>query len=106
MIEFQATPRHHSVILALAGRIGAIPSVRRIVLFGSRARGDAEERSDVDLAIDAPDASREDWVRALELADEAETLLDIQLVRLHEAGEELEKRVAEEGIVLYERGKE
>ena len=38
--------------------IRAVPAVRRIVVFGSRAVGDEEERSDIDLAISAPDLDR------------------------------------------------
>ncbi|MCK6629918.1 MAG: nucleotidyltransferase domain-containing protein [Anaerolineae bacterium] len=31
--------------------------MKQVILFGSRARGDAEVRSDIDLAIVAPAAS-------------------------------------------------
>jgi hypothetical protein len=42
-----------------ASVIGAIPSVRAAMLFGSRARGDSDEFSDVDIAVfvDAVEAS-------------------------------------------------
>ena len=105
-LAFQASERHRKVVLDLAATIAAIPTVRRVILYGSRARGDAEERSDFDIAVDAPDASSRDWVTIFELADDAYTLLEIQIVRLHETGEEFRQRVAQEGIVLYERGKE
>jgi hypothetical protein len=35
----------------VAARLGAVPGVAAVVLGGSRARGDADERSDVDLGI-------------------------------------------------------
>lgn len=87
----------------LVARLRDEPSVRRIVLFGSRARGDAQPRSDVDLAVFAPDASRRDWQRLLDLADDADTLLSIDLIRVEEASEELRDRIRLEGLLLHER---
>ena len=72
-------------------------------LFGSRARGDHRPRSDVDLAIEAPHADRRTWIALCDAADEAETLLRIDLVRLDEAPPELADCVRGEGVVLYER---
>ncbi|MGK5082197.1 nucleotidyltransferase domain-containing protein [Bdellovibrionota bacterium FG-1] len=44
-------------------------------MFGSRARGDHHERSDFDLAVEAPDIGDEAWARfALELREKAPTL--------------------------------
>ncbi|MFZ5528621.1 MAG: DEAD/DEAH box helicase family protein [Pseudomonadota bacterium] len=38
------------------------PNVERVVLFGSRARGDFRHESDIDLALDAPDMSAPEFV--------------------------------------------
>jgi len=35
--------------------------IENIFLYGSRARGDFLERSDIDIAVNMPDASLEDW---------------------------------------------
>ena len=43
-----------ALIEDLAGRLARHPEVERVWLFGSRARGDNFERSDIDLAIEAP----------------------------------------------------
>ena len=77
--------------------------MRRVILFGSRARGTPQPRSDVDLAVEAPAASARDWLRLADMADEAETLLSIDLVRLDEAPLELRDRILTEGQALYER---
>jgi predicted nucleotidyltransferase len=88
----------------LAARLAAHPEVRRVILFGSRARGTAAERADVDLAIEAPGASARQWLDLLAELDDAPTLLSIDAVRLEEAPAPLRSRIAAEGRVLYERG--
>jgi predicted nucleotidyltransferase len=95
-----------SLIEELAGRLACHPAVERVWLFGSRARGDDFQRSDIDLAIEAPAMSHDDWLRIkLDFADEAPTLLLIDLVRLEEAPEILREQILEEGIVVYERAR-
>ncbi|HEV2916259.1 MAG TPA: nucleotidyltransferase domain-containing protein [Candidatus Babeliales bacterium] len=32
----------------------ALPYIEKIILYGSRARGDTRDRSDIDLAIECP----------------------------------------------------
>jgi predicted nucleotidyltransferase len=84
----------------LVAEIRRVPGVRRVLLFGSRARGDARERSDVDLAVEGPDISERDWLAMLEAAERAETLLRIDLIRLEEAPVALRERVRVEGLAL------
>ncbi len=81
----------------------ATPTVQRVILFGSRARGDADERADVDLAVLAPDAGQREW---LDLAFDLEELaspVPVQVVRLDQAAPGLRERVLEEGDVWYAR---
>jgi predicted nucleotidyltransferase len=85
----------------LVARLGEEATVRRIILFGSRARGQAQLRSDVDLAIEAPDASPHDWQRFLDLTEDADTLLPIDLVRIEEVPDELRRRILLEGRTLH-----
>lgn len=84
-------------------RIAALPFVETIVLYGSRARGDARERSDIDLAISAPLASARQWQQVLDLIDDADTLHGIDCVRLDSlpADDHLRRNVEADGIVLY-----
>jgi len=96
-------PRWKSALEMLVRDLTAIPDVERVVLFGSRARGDNRERSDIDLAVVAPGASSITWDRVKALAEDAPTLLSIDVVRLDQAGAALRKVVEDEGIVLFER---
>lgn len=84
-------------------RIRTRPAVDKIILFGSRAHGQHDERSDIDLAVLCPGADLKEWTTIWNIVDEAPTLLSIDLVRLDEAGEDLRHEIEQEGVVLYER---
>lgn len=91
------------VLPALCRSIAAFPAVERLVLFGSRAKGDAEARSDIDIAVSCPTADTDNWLDICRVAEEAETLLKIDLVRLEDASPAFRRRIQREGKVLYER---
>lgn len=78
--------------------------IERVYLFGSRARGDALPRSDIDLAISCPLADARVWADICEAIDAADTLLKIDVVRLDVAAPEFAQRIVAEGRLLYERG--
>lgn len=83
-------------ICALAERCG----VEDVILFGSRARGDHWERSDIDLAVRGGDT----LTFALEVDDAVGTLLFIDVVDLGKRVQpELLESIQREGVVL--RGK-
>ncbi len=80
------------------------PDVRRLILFGSRARGDNQERSDIDLAVDAPDMDILTWDKLCSyIADNSNTLLPIDLIWLQHAPVGLANRIQSEGVVMFER---
>jgi len=73
----------------------------RVTLFGSRARGDAREGSDIDLAFEhaSPDA---DWAEFVtRMAEQAPVLVPLDLVDFARADPALQSRIREEGRVLY-----
>lgn len=82
----------------------ALPFVQQMWIFGSRARGDNQERADIDLAIYCPRASIHEWQHILEIIDEADTLLHIDCVRLDELDDasDLKKAILAQGIKIYE----
>ncbi|MGE5528948.1 MAG: type VII toxin-antitoxin system MntA family adenylyltransferase antitoxin [Patescibacteria group bacterium] len=77
--------------------------VERVILFGSRARGDARPKSDIDLAVFAGPSFTQPGRLAAEV-EELPTLLDVDLVFVDEAiGPRIMDRIAREGVVIYER---
>jgi len=63
-------------------KLKALPFVEAIWLFGSRARGDNQNRADIDLAIICPNATNTDWGHVMNIIDHADTLLKIDCIRL------------------------
>lgn len=75
-----------------------------IWLYGSRARGDFKERSDIDLVIICPNASLDQWIEILKIIDKRDTLLKVDLLRYDEIKDEsLKKRIKKEKVVIYEK---
>ena len=73
--------------------------IGKVVLFGSRARGDYKRASDIDLAVCGGNVSR----FALEVAEETSTPLKYDVIDLDEnVGEALRTSIETEGILLYE----
>ncbi|POO55074.1 hypothetical protein CTT39_17410 [Agrobacterium rosae] len=77
--------------------------VERIILFGSRAVGDHDERSDVDLAIAAPDLSRHELAFLRDKITHGRTLYKIMVTRLEGMPATLQDRVIKQGVVIYDR---
>ena len=74
--------------------------VKKIILFGSRARGDYHRASDIDLAVEGGRIT--DFI--LDVKETTSTLLNYDIVDLKEtaSGEFLEA-IKKEGIILYEK---
>jgi nucleotidyltransferase substrate binding protein (TIGR01987 family) len=83
-----------------------LPFVEEIWLYGSRAREDARERSDIDLAIICPAASDENWLKITKIIEEADTLLKIDCIRYDSLNdnEKLKKNILQFKKVLYAKG--
>lgn len=98
-IYYKATGIKEKVIqeiIALAKK----HQVEKVILFGSRARGDFKERSDVDLAFCGGKSSR----FMLDVDEETSTLLEFDIIDLNKpVREELLESIKREGIVLYEK---
>jgi len=95
--------RTHRISQWIADELARIECVRRAVLFGSRARGDNRERSDIDVAIEAPEATAGEWSDIVETVDSAPTLLRLDVVRLERTPAALRKEIERDGKEIYSR---
>lgn len=74
--------------------------IKKLVLFGSRAREDNRERSDIDLAVSGGNIAE----FRTEIDDAVHTLLMFDVVNLDGAVQpELLESIQREGITLYEK---
>ncbi len=70
-----------------------------MILFGSRARGDFKEKSDIDLAVKGGNFAR----FSLDVNEETTTLLKFDIINLDEKiQQELKDSIQKEGKILYE----
>ena len=75
-------------------------SVRKIILFGSRARGNNTERSDVDIAVYGGDFDSFYW----DIKENIHSLLMFDVINADASiSEELKKEIKKDGVVIYEK---
>jgi len=83
--------------------LGKKYAVEKIVLFGSRARGDNRPTSDIDLAVYPSPNFTSEGIFASEL-DDLDTLLKIDVVFISADDDcQLMENIEKEGVILYER---
>lgn len=86
-------------------------AVRQLWLFGSRARGDARDNSDVDVALALmPPDGKHDWALGAYFALETEWKQQLQAIVGRDVsieplvpGEDSDARVRREGVLLWAR---
>jgi predicted nucleotidyltransferase len=84
-------------------RIAGDQAIQSLILFGSRAIGDHEEHSDVDVAVCGPSINRLDWARLRDAAYKANSLYWISLVHFDRNPSSLQMRILKTGVVIYVR---
>ncbi len=74
--------------------------VEKVILFGSRARGDFHRTSDIDLAVKGGDFIN----FSLDVDEETSTLLMFDFVDLNRSIQrELRENIEKEGRIIYEK---
>ena len=74
--------------------------LKKVILFGSRARGDYKEKSDIDLAVTGGNVA----AFSIAVDENTSTLLKFDIVDLDASvQEELSQSIEREGIVIYEK---
>ena len=74
--------------------------IKKLILFGSRARGDFKRTSDIDLAVEGGNIS----AFAVQVDEEVSTLLEFDIINLDgRVQKELLESTRREGVLLYEK---
>ena len=74
--------------------------IKKLILFGSRARGDFKRTSDIDLAVAGGNIS----AFAVQEDEEVSTLLEFDIINLDgRVQKELLESIRREGVLLYEK---
>lgn len=100
-MEATATEYSMEEISQQLREIGRTHGATRIVLYGSRARGDNRPRSDIDLAVYGVSKADEDscWLAI----DNIPTFLQFDVVFVGEGtSPALLRNIKEDGIIIYE----
>lgn len=92
----------HPAIAELVDQLGRL-GAKRVVLYGSRARGDNMPRADVDLAVEGVDQMSPTWRAMRAVAEAAGTLLRIDLAALDNATGLFRDNILKDGKILYEQ---
>mgnify|MGYP001043840069 FL=1 len=80
--------------------IAAQNGVEKVILFGSRARGDHNKTSDIDLAVSGGNTAK----FAVDIEEDTVTLLEYDIVDLAKpVNRDLLESIRKEGKVLYEK---
>lgn len=81
-------------------RIAKKNGIEKVILFGSRARGDNKERSDIDLAVSGGNVLDFSY----DVEENVRTLLMFDVVALgRNISQELRDEIERDGVVLYEK---
>ena len=73
--------------------------IRKIILFGSRAKGTNTKRSDIDIAVRGGDFVGFYW----DIKEQVHSLLSFDVVDLNSASDELKKEIERSGVTIYEK---
>lgn len=75
-------------------------AIQKVILFGSRARGNYSERSDIDIAVYGKNFDAFYW----DIKEKVHSLLSFDVVDLNKnISDELKNEIALEGVILYEK---
>ena len=73
---------HNAIWQKLLSTCFHYPTVERVLLYGSRARGDYHQGSDIDIAIDAPKMSDSEFSKLWNALDDLPHIFSLDVVHL------------------------
>ncbi|KYO64117.1 nucleotidyltransferase domain-containing protein [Thermovenabulum gondwanense] len=79
-------------------------SVQKVFLFGSRARGDYKNTSDVDIAVFSENISDREFNLLVDEINEIDTALSFDVVHFEKLKKDsLKENIIKDGVLIYER---
>jgi len=88
-------------LVVLIARAKQVLDLERVVIFGSRARGDHHERSDYDLCFYV--SSPRQWAQfVVEAQENSGTLCPLDLVKFDSIDTNLAAEITQNGVLLYD----
>ncbi|MEZ0322942.1 MAG: nucleotidyltransferase domain-containing protein [Hydrogenothermaceae bacterium] len=81
--------------------ISANKKVKKIVLFGSRAKGNFQKESDIDLVIIAPDLTFSEYLKILTNLEELDIPYKIDLLHCNYLGRDIKEHISRVGVEIY-----
>jgi proline iminopeptidase len=90
-----------SILQLIADACFTYKKVRAVIIYGSRARGDYKQGSDIDLAIDAPELSETEFAKLWNELDDLPIIYPMDVVHLQSIkNKTLVDAITQEGIAL------
>jgi RNA-binding protein len=102
--KFHLSPKLKNISLLVRKIINIVSKnehVKRTYIFGSRAKGEARDVSDIDIAIDCPEIENKDWTEIYEEIKNLDTLLSFDIIRFDKDDENLQREILKHGIKIY-----
>lgn len=101
MTDFGLDSRILDMILKVLDRY---PSLEKVVIYGSRAKGTFKNSSDIDIAVYAPGMNETDFVKLRFELCELPVVFKIDVVHVEALGDrKLIEKIAKEGRVIFPR---
>ncbi len=83
--------------------LALFPNIKKIYLFGSRARGTNHDRSDIDIALDCgPSDSRLRLGEVKDVLNHTNILYKIDVVDFNAVPPRLKESILKEGVIWYQ----
>ncbi|MEE0699854.1 MAG: nucleotidyltransferase domain-containing protein [Bacilli bacterium] len=77
--------------------------IKKAIIFGSRARGDYKNNSDIDLAIIFNNDDKDNFIKLQTKLEELETLYKFDIIDFSSLKDEkLKKEIKKEGIIIFQ----